>query len=148
MSYITKFLLRLFLCFLILFAIVIGDKYKYLDFDLIKNEISYNFNPLQIINKLNGSTELINLGDEKDITVSTIVKEFDYIDQNTKRIYGDEYNPANNYIAGVVTRIYKDEKYEVIIQGIDNKIYCYSNLDSFNYQIYDYIKMCKCIKNG
>lgn len=140
MNFFTRFLLRLFLCFFILFIIVIGDVKEYVNLDQIKNYLSYNINPLEIVNKINGKAELIDLGTEDEVTVSKIVKEYQIIDQNTKRIYGDEFNPVNNHIAGVVTKIIKKDKYTVIIQGIDNKNYCYSNLDSFNYHIYDYIK--------
>lgn len=142
MSRLTKFLLRLFFGFLFLFGLILSSKYKILDFEILKEKISYNINPLVIINKINGSLEVINLGTEEETTVSNILKEYDIIDSNTRRYYCDEFTPVSNHIAGVVTKITKskDNLYTIIIQGIDNKIYQYSNINSFNYHIYDYIK--------
>lgn len=142
LNYYTKFLLRLFLGFLILFGLSISDKYQIFNLNDIKDKLSYNINPLTIINKINGKLELVDLGTEEETTVSTIYKEYDIINDNIRRYYCDEFSPVTNHIAGVVTKINKNKEgiYTITIQGIDNKIYQYSNLESFNYHIYDYIK--------
>lgn len=135
----TKFLIRFFTAFLLLLILCVLDKYSYLNLDEIKNKITYNINPLELINKLNGNINLINLGTTEEITVSKNYNEYQIID-NKRRYNIDEFSYVNNYIAGVVIKIEKKDKYNVTILGIDNLEYHYSNLDSFNYNIYEYVK--------
>ena len=144
MKLVNKFLIRLFLSFLLLFTLVISDKYNIINLDKIKTSISYNINPLNIINKLNGTLEIIDLGslDEQKVTVNQ--KEYQLIN-NKRRYYCDEYEAINNYVAGVITKVEKkriDKKitYNITILGIDNNIYNYYNVDSFDHHIYKYLK--------
>lgn len=136
----TKFLWRLFVSSLILFSIVILDKYQYLKINKIKEELNYNINPLNIVNKLNGKLNLIELGNEEETSVSKNYLDYIEISNNLYRYSVDQYTPVNNYMAGVVTKIERSDTITVTIAGIDNIEYIYYNLDSFDYHIYQYLK--------
>lgn len=150
MKRLDKFLIRFFVGTLILLCLVIADKYQYIDLDEYKEKISNNINPLNLINKINGKLEIVDLGTEEEISVSSNYKEYHIIDENIRRYDCNEFEPVNNYIAGVVSKIERKQNktYTITILGIDNRIYQYSNLESFDYHIYNYIKTDEIIGNA
>ena len=85
MKRLDKFLIRFFVGTLILLCLVIADKYQYIDLDEYKEKISNNINPLNLINKINGKLEIVDLGTEEEISVSSNYKEYHIIDENIRR---------------------------------------------------------------
>jgi len=162
----NKFLYRLFIGFVLLLCLCLLDKYEKLDFNSIQNDMSKSIRILNVITRINGNLNIIDLGTGSEIAVSKDYVDYDISETKTK-IKTDNYTGVKNYNAGVVTKIIKynikdnntnsndldnnsdnknleninQEKYSVYIESIDGDIYEYSNLDSIDVHIYSYLKI-------
>lgn len=140
MNFIDKFLYKLIIGLFILLGLVLLDRFTIFDLDIVKNKMSEHYNSLKTIQVLNGKLNLINLGSEEEVSVTTEYLNVEYLDENIMRIKVDELTGVKNHIAGVVVKVIKEDLYTISILGIDDKLYVYSNLESFDYHIYSYLK--------
>lgn len=138
MSFIDRFLYKLFIGFFLLAIVVILDYFKFVSYENIKEKVSEHFNVLEIIKKINGSTKIIPINYNEDIVVSSDIYPQIKLENNEYFIKLDEYEAVENYCLGIVISIYKnkDDTYKVKILGNDDVLYIYDRLESVNCNIY------------
>ena len=141
-----KFIYKFFISMFILFILVLLDYLNIVDYQSIKRSISTNINTLEIVQKVNGEINIIDLGSEKE---TKLTSELDGEFINDKMtVSTNNYLGVKNIISGVVTKITKTNGYyEVDILGLDNIVYTYSHLESLDKHIYNYIKTDEIIGN-
>ena len=145
-NFIDRFLYKLFISFILLFTIILLDKYHYLDINKIKEDLNGNINVLEVVNLINGNINIIDLGTEEETTVSTSLDGV-FID-DTMKVVTNSYYGVKCVICGVVTKIVRNNGFiEVTILGIDDISYVYSHLQSVDINIYQYVKTNAIIGN-
>lgn len=130
---------------ILLLTICLLDKYEIVKMDYLKTQMGYNINALKVVQKVNGKIEFIDLGNEKEIAVSS--EKLKYI-EGSDAISTSYLEGVKNYAAGVVTKINKNEKYEITILSLDDKTYTYGNLDEIDVHIYSYVKTNDILGNS
>lgn len=135
---ISKFLINLLLCSILLLSICILDKYNVLEIEKLKKEVSTNINILNVVNKINGKINIIDLG-EKYEEVSNEYFETNIGDKDIK-LETNQYSGIKCYISGVVVKIIKNNYYEIYIKALDDNTYVYGHIESIDVNIYKYVK--------
>lgn len=145
----SSFIFRLLISISLVFAIVILDYEGKLNYEEVKEKLSDNINVLKIIKYINGNSETMNVIkidglEETAVSDDLITKE--EIDGGF-RYYPTEYQGVINEASGVVINIKYNGYYTVSILDSFDNVYTYSNLTSFDYKIYEYIKADEILGN-
>lgn len=137
LTFMDRFWYKLVIGLILLFVICLLDKFSLVNVNEIKNKLNYNINSLEVIQKVNGKVNLIDLGNENEISVSS--EPIEYVNGNA--IKTNSLEGVKNYSCGVCIKVIKEnDKYEVTILGLDNKKYIYGNLETLDIHIYSYVK--------
>ncbi|MCI6013486.1 MAG: hypothetical protein MRZ09_00665 [Coprobacillus sp.] len=137
MTFMDRFWYKLVIGLVLLVCICLLDKFGVIKLSDVKAKLTYNINSLEVIQKVNGKVNIIDLGNESEIAVST--EPIEYVNGNC--IKTNSLEGVRNYACGVCVKILKDnDKYEVTILGLDNKKYIYGNLETLDIHIYSYVK--------
>ena len=137
LTFMDRFWYKLVIGLILLFVICLLDKFSLVNVNEIKNKLNYNINSLEVIQKVNGKVNLIDLGNENEISVSS--EPIEYVNGNA--IKTNSLEGVKNYACGVCIKVVKEnDKYEVTILGLDNKVYIYGNLETLDIHIYSYVK--------
>ena len=134
---------------MLLFALVVLDTRGKINYDDVKEKLSDNINVLQIIKYINGSSKSLNvikIEGLDDIAVIDELVEKEKI-ENGYRYYPPEYQGVVNEASGVIIKIEYNGYYKVTILDSFDNTYTYSNLTSFDYSIYQYIKAEEILGN-
>lgn len=137
LTFMDCFWYKLVIGTILLLTICLLDKYEVMKIDYLREKISYNINALKVVQKVNGKVDIINLGSDKEIAVSS--ESLQYV-EGTNCIATSYLEGVKNYSVGVVTKIKKEDKYEITVLGLDDKTYVYGNLDEIDIHIYSYVK--------
>lgn len=137
LTFMDCFWYKLVIGAILLLTVCLLDKYNIIKMDYLKTQMGYNINALKVVQKVNGKLNIIDLGNERETAVSS--ETLQYI-ETTNKIATNYLEGVKNYSAGVVTKITKNNKYEVTVLGLDDKTYTYGNLDEIDIHIYCYLK--------
>lgn len=136
---IDRFLYKLIIGAFMLLLLVTLDRFKILDIEVVRTELSEHFNILKIVKTINGEKSVfipIDLTD--DVTVSTnAYKNYELI-ENGAKVFLNDFEGVENYKAGVVVAIFhnSDDTYMVTVKGIDGYHYVYDKLSTLNCSLY------------
>ena len=139
MNIIDKFLYRLMFGFILLLSIVLLDKYEVVEYDYFKSKCSEHLNALNLINKINGKTNLIPIDFGIDNTVSKDLYKRSILLDGERKVLLGSYEAVENYALGTIINISinVDDTYKVVILGSDDLIYIYDKLESCDSYIYE-----------
>ena len=127
LNIISKFLYKLlFLTFILLFSVVL-ERMSIINLNAIKKEIRRNINYIEMVKKVNGEFQLIDLQDE----VINVVEETSIIESDNVTKYMINESKVYAKTLGSVIKITKDnDLYSVYILDEFNNELVYSHLTS------------------
>lgn len=137
---ISKFIYKLFILTCILLLSVVLDKYEIINLKTIKHHLNQNINFVNITKAVNGSINIIDLGDNV-IDVSLNDSKSKIIDEN-KYLYEQNESKVYSTILGSVIKIKNtNDEYEVMILDESNRVITISKLKKINVKLYQIIKI-------
>ena len=139
-NFIDKFLYKLmFLTFILLFIVVLNN-YSIISLENMKSIISQNINLTQVIKSVNGTFNIIDLGDNT-IQVNKndyVIEQYD----NNKYLYKQKDKEVINQTLGNVIKIRKyNDLYNVLILDENNNYITYFDLKNINVKMYQIVKV-------
>ncbi len=147
MNFIDRFLYKFLMLITILLIIIALDYFNFISINKLQINLSNNIHIMSYVSKLNGNSNLFDLGEDKEVEVSSIAHMMEKIEHGY-RIYLDTYEGVENLRLGSVMKIEKiNNKYNVYIESSDNITYCYSNLDTIDVHLYEIVKKDEIIGN-
>lgn len=143
LNIVDRFLYKLLICTIMLFAVVIFDRIDIIKLDKARQPFAEHINILPFLQKLNGKEGIllpVDINDQVSTTTYQLYQNSQVIKNGRLIVLGD-YEGVENYKAGVVVKIVKyDGLYEVTVKGIDGYEYVYNNLESIDVNIYKFVK--------
>lgn len=137
-TYIDNLFFRIFLSSLILLAFCLVDEFipkfsmtKYLknNINIVKIAKIFNDTPLEIIDK----NKLVEVYEQDIYDSVNYADGVNYVTNNT-------YSGVNNLVSGYVVKITKvNNRYTVVVKGVDDCEYSYKNLESIDVSLYSYV---------
>lgn len=130
---IDKIFYKIFLSTLVLIGLLVFDE-------------SINFNKNINITKFISISSFLLPKEYNNLIDKEVYQNSDYdnliYSNNINQITNYSFNGVTSLTDGVIVKITKNENelYEVYVQTIDDYVYCYSNLRSFDKGIYSFIK--------
>jgi hypothetical protein len=144
LNYIDRFLYKLLIGTILLLIFVFLDKIKVISLEDVQRPLSEHINVLPALELLNGKEGKILPIEITDQVSSTTYQVYynAQIITNGRLVLINEFQGVENYKAGVIVKIYKnnDNSYEVTVKGLDNFLYVYDHLETVDLNIYKYVK--------
>lgn len=137
---VSRFFLRVFITILILFLIVILDKFKYININNIQEKLNYNINFINVFNKYLG---VQTKEEDTEVFNEIYLNEVD-IDNGVRRYVEDEHIVLSE-VNGYIYKIEYSSVYSIYILTDNNIIYKYSNMYSIDVSIYKEVKINDCL---
>ena len=149
LNYIDRFLYKLLIGTILLLIFVFLDKIKVISLEDVQRPLSEHINVLPALELLNGKEGKILPIEITDQVSSTTYQVYynAQIITNGRLVLINEFQGVENYKAGVIVKIYKnnDNSYEVTVKGLDNFLYVYDHLETVDLNIYKYVKIGEII---
>ena len=137
-----RFIIKLFISFLLILIVVILNKYHIIDLKKMQNAMSEQINIAKIVETVTGNSSLIDFPidstTEVDATSFLSITKTD----GTYKIDLGSYEAVEALHCGVVVKIVKniDNTYLVVVKGIDGFEYHYDQLTQINVNIYQLLE--------
>jgi hypothetical protein len=155
LNIIDRFLYKLLICMVLLFGLVLLDRINLLKLEEARKPFSEHLNILPFLKRINKGGFLLPVEFTEHVSTTTYqTYKNSQVITNGRLIVLDDYQGVENYKAGVVVKIVKEEgMYQVTVKGIDGYEYVYDNLESIDVNIYKYLESGEIIgapgsKNG
>ena len=138
-NFIDKFLYKLmFLTFILLFLVILNN-YSIIRLENIETIISQNINFTQVIKSVNGTFNIVDLGDN---TIQVNKNDYVIEQYNNIYLYKQKENEVINQTLGNVIKIQKyNNLYKVIILDENNNYITYFDLKNINVKMYQIVKV-------
>src|SRR5690554_6512862 len=136
MNIVDRFLYKLAICVFLLFAIVGLHKLGIIDYHKLQDSLSDNINLLKIVKTVNGESSLLFMDfDDVQPTNTNLVRTQDI--KNGKRIILDSFEAVEALELGIVIKIEADKVY---LMDLNDNVFCYSQLDAIDVDIYQIVR--------
>ena len=136
LNFIDKFLYKLAILTFILLGIIGLHKLGIINYHDIQKALSNNINFLQVVETVNGESNLLTLDFEEVVSANTSLIRSEKI-ENGKRVILDSYEAVESLELGIVVNIKNDKVY---ILDKDDNTFCYSGLESIDVNIYQIVR--------